>query len=195
MSYCHLTGVGINFNLGFGPQPTTVIINNVNNSACLTNCNSGCTVPDQPTTITGSATVCAATSQTYSVLPVSGATSYTWTLPSGFTGSSVTNSITVTTGTNSGSISVTATNSCGNSTARTLAITTTAAVAQPAAITGNTAVCPGTAQTYSVTAVNGAGSYTWTLPSGWSGISTTNSINTTSGNGCGSITVIANNTC
>jgi hypothetical protein len=29
MSYCHLTGVGINFNLGFGPQPTAVILNNI----------------------------------------------------------------------------------------------------------------------------------------------------------------------
>lgn len=30
MSYCHLQGVGINFNEGFGPQPTAVILNNIN---------------------------------------------------------------------------------------------------------------------------------------------------------------------
>ena len=30
MSYCHLTTVGINFSLGFGPQPKAVILNNVN---------------------------------------------------------------------------------------------------------------------------------------------------------------------
>lgn len=36
MSYCHLvSGVGINFNNGFGPQPTTLIQNNVNNKSCL----------------------------------------------------------------------------------------------------------------------------------------------------------------
>jgi hypothetical protein len=29
MSYCHLQSVGINFNLGFGPQPTAVILNNI----------------------------------------------------------------------------------------------------------------------------------------------------------------------
>jgi hypothetical protein len=29
MSYCHLQGVGINFNTGFGPQPTAVILNNI----------------------------------------------------------------------------------------------------------------------------------------------------------------------
>lgn len=38
MSYCHTQSVGINFNLGFGPQPTAVITNNVNNGACLTSC-------------------------------------------------------------------------------------------------------------------------------------------------------------
>ena len=36
MSYCHLvSGVGINLSNGFGPQPTQVILDAVNNSACL----------------------------------------------------------------------------------------------------------------------------------------------------------------
>ncbi|MDR2970656.1 MAG: M12 family metallo-peptidase [Bacteroidales bacterium] len=35
MSYCHNTSVGINFNLGFGPQPGNVIRNNVINASCL----------------------------------------------------------------------------------------------------------------------------------------------------------------
>ena len=39
MSYCHLQSVGINFNLGFGPQPGNVIRNNVTNAACVTDCN------------------------------------------------------------------------------------------------------------------------------------------------------------
>ncbi len=39
MSYCHLQSVGINFNLGFGPQPGNVIRNTVNASGnCLTSC-------------------------------------------------------------------------------------------------------------------------------------------------------------
>ncbi len=39
MSYCHLTNVGINFNLGFGPQPGNVIRNRVNApNNCLTSC-------------------------------------------------------------------------------------------------------------------------------------------------------------
>lgn len=36
MSYCMNQSVGINFNLGFGPQPTAVILNNINaNGNCL----------------------------------------------------------------------------------------------------------------------------------------------------------------
>lgn len=35
MSYCHLNNVGINFNAGFGPQPSTRIINYVNSRSCL----------------------------------------------------------------------------------------------------------------------------------------------------------------
>ncbi|MEZ4756518.1 MAG: fibronectin type III domain-containing protein [Flavobacteriales bacterium] len=46
MSYCHLVGgVGINFNNGFGPQPTAVMVNRVNASACLAACGTSCDPP------------------------------------------------------------------------------------------------------------------------------------------------------
>jgi hypothetical protein len=35
MSYCHLLSTGVNFNLGFGPQPTTRMTNYVNSRSCL----------------------------------------------------------------------------------------------------------------------------------------------------------------
>ena len=38
MSYCHINSVGINFNLGFGPQPSAVIQNNIANASCLSSC-------------------------------------------------------------------------------------------------------------------------------------------------------------
>jgi hypothetical protein len=42
MSYCHLvSGVGINFNNGFGPQPGNLIRNEVYNAACLNVCGGG----------------------------------------------------------------------------------------------------------------------------------------------------------
>ncbi len=45
MSYCHLVGAGINFNNGFGPQPSAVIVNAVNAATCLTTCGTSCDPP------------------------------------------------------------------------------------------------------------------------------------------------------
>ena len=78
-----------------------------------------CAVPAQPGTISGITTpVCSGTTQTYSITAISGATSYTWTLPPGWTGTSATNSITATAGTTGGTVSVVASNICGSSIAR-----------------------------------------------------------------------------
>ena len=112
-------------------------------------------------------------------------------------------SITVTTGATgqNGNISVTEeTNTCGTSTASTLAVTVGAGTpAQPGAITGTTPVCPGTSQIYSVTAVAGATTYTWSVPAGWSitaGAGTTSITVTTGATGQnGNISVTAGNTC
>jgi metallopeptidase family M12-like protein len=38
MSYCHLQSIGINFSLGFGPQPGNVIHNAFNGAGCLGTC-------------------------------------------------------------------------------------------------------------------------------------------------------------
>jgi len=81
-----------------------------------------CTPPAQPAAISGSATLCSGTTTTYSVAAVSGATTYTWTLPSGWSGSSTTNSISVTSGSASGNITVAANNACGSSTASSMAV-------------------------------------------------------------------------
>jgi hypothetical protein len=156
-----------------------------------------CTVPGQPGTISGNTSVAAGSSQTYSIAAVANATSYTWSLPSGWSGSSTSTSITTTAGSAGGTISVTANNACGASAARTLAVTiaTCTLPAQPGAISGNTSVASGSSNTYSIAAVSGATSYTWTLPSGWSGSSTTTSISTTAGSAGGTISVRANNAC
>ncbi|HKR05475.1 MAG TPA: fibronectin type III domain-containing protein [Bacteroidia bacterium] len=72
MSYCHLNGVGINFNNGFGPQPKAVIINNYNNAACLTSCiGTSC----MPSANMSTASVLSTTA-TFNWAAVTGATSY-----------------------------------------------------------------------------------------------------------------------
>jgi hypothetical protein len=85
-----------------------------------------CLPPAQPGTIDGPTSVTSgATGQIYSVEAVSGATSYEWTLPSGWnvTAGTTTRSITVTAGTSGRSISVKAKNSCGSSAEQILAVT------------------------------------------------------------------------
>ena len=149
--------------------------------------------PTQASTISGDANPCEGSSQTYSVSNVAGIT-YAWTLPAGWTGTSTSNSITVTVGVSNGDISVIPSNACGDGAARTLAVTVEDVPAQASAITGNTNPCEGSSQTYSVSNVAGI-TYTWTLPAGWTGTSTSNSITVTVGAGNGDITVTPSNAC
>src|SRR6185312_1341873 len=162
--------------------------------------------PATPGAITGTTPVCPATaSLTYSIssVPNADANGYVWSVPAGWTINSGqgTTSITVTSGSagQNGNISVTASNSCGISTAKALAVVVNPAIpSTPGAIAGTTAVCPGiTGLTYSITAVPNATSYTWTVPTGWTVTAggTTNSITVTSGSAGqnGNITVTATN--
>lgn len=151
--------------------------------------------PATPGSITGATSICGGTTQTYSVATVAGATSYYWYLPNGWTGTSTTNSITVTAGTSGGTISVSANNACGSSSLSNLSVTVNNVPAAPGTITGNFNPCLGSNQTYNIAPVAGATSYTWTSPSGWSGSSTTTSINIAVGILPGNITVTANNSC
>ena len=67
----------------------------------------GCTIPSQPSVINGSTTPCTGTFQMYNVTNVAGVT-YTWTFPSGWTqvAGGTTNSVTITVGSGSGTITV-----------------------------------------------------------------------------------------
>ncbi|MBI9034206.1 MAG: T9SS type A sorting domain-containing protein [Bacteroidales bacterium] len=149
--------------------------------------------PAQPSAISGEAAICSGTTQTYTVTNVSGVT-YNWNIPTGWSGNSSTNSITVVAGTNSGTITVTPSNSCGNGSSQSLTIEVTNIPDQPSEISGETIVCEGNTLTYSVINVEGS-TYSWTLPSGWSGSSTTNSITVVAGSSGGDITVTATNQC
>ncbi|MBX3165616.1 MAG: T9SS type A sorting domain-containing protein, partial [Bacteroidetes bacterium] len=75
----------------------------------------------QLSAITGNTFVCSSFSQSYSISTVPTATAYLWSLPSGWSGTSGTNSITVIPGA-SGILSVSATNACGASPIQTISI-------------------------------------------------------------------------
>ncbi|MFA5973632.1 MAG: GEVED domain-containing protein [Lentimicrobiaceae bacterium] len=117
--------------------------------------------PATPGVISGTTSQCPGlTNQTYSIGTVTNATTYTWTVPTGWsvTSGAGTNSITVTTGSagQNGNITVTAGNSCGTSAARTLAVTvsTNLPVSVIIAASANP-VCAGTGATFTATPTNG----------------------------------------
>ncbi|WP_439880710.1 gliding motility-associated C-terminal domain-containing protein [Pontibacter sp. MBLB2868] len=147
-------------------------------------------VPAAPGAITGEQLVCAgSTPLTYSITPVSGATSYNWVVPGDWKTESGqgTNSITVTAGADNITISVTAMNACGDGPASTLAVTSQNAVpAAPVFVAKPAEVCQNkTGLVYSVTPVAGVSVYNWQLPAGWT---------YESGEGTSSITVTASST-
>ncbi|TVR80081.1 MAG: T9SS C-terminal target domain-containing protein [Chitinophagaceae bacterium] len=154
-----------------------------------------CSPPGQPTEITGNTSMCEGSTATYSISTIAEATSYTWNLPSGWTGTSTTNTISATAGSSGGNITVTANNSCGSSDTLSFAVTVNSLPAQPSAISGDIDVCEGVAVTYTVDTVAGATSYIWDLPSGWSGTSSNDNITVTTGSNSGSIQVSASNSC
>jgi hypothetical protein len=112
----------------------TISVNNatdgINNIVTLTITQDGSLILGS---IAGNTSVCKGGSETYVASPISGATSFIWTLPTGATGTSATNSITVNYGTTavSGNITVTGHNSCGDGVASTLAIIVNSKPATP----------------------------------------------------------------
>ncbi|MBP6459027.1 MAG: gliding motility-associated C-terminal domain-containing protein [Crocinitomicaceae bacterium] len=122
-------------------------------------------IPDAAGAITGLATVCQnQTGVSYSVPSIQNATSYVWTLPSGATGTSTTNSISVNYGPSavSGNITVKGVNACGDGASYNLNITVNPLPDAAGVITGNSSVCQGAnVVSYSVPPILNATSYTW----------------------------------
>jgi len=158
-------------------------------------------IPAAAGVITGSDTICpGVTSAIYSVATITGAVTYIWTLPTGMTGSSSSNNITVAIGAGftGGAITVKGHNYCGNGTQSSKTIVKGLLPSAAGSITGATLICPSvTSGVYSVAAIANAVSYIWTLPTGVTGSSSANSINVTFGAGFtgGNITVKGHNSC
>jgi PKD-like domain/Secretion system C-terminal sorting domain/Fibronectin type III domain len=157
-------------------------------------------VPLVPGIIGGQRTgLCGGVTKSYSISPVNAATSYSWTVPAGAAISSGqgTTGITVVYAANfsSGTINVTASNSCGTSPAS--AATVSGAPATPGSITGSSTACSNQTLIYSIAAVTGAASYTWTVPTGATIVSGqgTNTVRIRFRRTAGSVRVRSNNSC
>src|SRR6185503_3469191 len=141
---------------------------------------------------------CSQSGVTYSVAPVSNASTYLWTTSCGSIGGpNNLNSVSIDWPGNATActLAVTASNSCGTSAARTLVVEMHPGA--PSSISGNTSVCSGAGENYCAVGSMGGSSYTWTIPSGATilGSSTGSCITVLWGSTGGSITVKANNSC
>jgi hypothetical protein len=156
---------------------------------------------DMPGSISGPTNgICSASTNTYSITPVSGATSYTWSVPSTATITSGrgNNSINVTflSGFNTGNVCVTANNACGSSQSSCLFLSGTPVA--PGQINGYSSVCKNQRNLmYNISPVPGATSYTWTVPQSANIIAGQGTANlvVNMGPNSGIITVRANSSC
>ncbi|HBF88775.1 MAG TPA: hypothetical protein DDX39_09050 [Bacteroidales bacterium] len=105
--------------------------------------------PATPSSIIGNVNVCVDSENIYSINPINGADNYTWTLPSGWLGSSTDTSITVIADSTSGNISVTANNAIGSSAPQIIAVTGNPPPDAPSiTASGNLLNCNVTANSY-----------------------------------------------
>ncbi len=126
--------------------------------------------PVTPPSISGAAKACPGEVVIYSIANVFRADYYTWSTPAGavITSGQGTSIIEVTynPGFTGGTMSVTATNACGTSPARVRNVSLNILPASAAILGQPSGVCGGTGVTYTATAVVGAASYFWSVPSG-----------------------------
>jgi len=206
-SYNWTVPSGWTINSGQGTATLNVTVGSSSGQVCATpsnSCGSGAAGCKSVTvillvggaTINGSANPCQGSSQSYTAT-ASNATSYNWTVPSGWTINSGqgTANLNVTVGSSSGQVCATPSNACGNGAAGCQSVTVTQLVGT-ATINGSINPCQGSSQSYTATASNST-SYNWTVPSGWiinSGQGTSN-LNVTVGANSGQVCALPSNIC
>ena len=158
-------------------------------------------VPNNSGTISGLTNVCQGqNSVTYTVPTIANATSYTWSLPYGVTGTSTSNTITLhyNDTAQTGNITVKGINSCGISgNTSSLPIIVNQLPANASSLSGQSQVCHQNSLYYFTTPISNATSYIWTLTNGATGTSTSTGIliNYTNTAVSGNITVKGHNAC
>lgn len=189
-----------------GSVSVTVVNNNGCTASATATISATGILPATPGAITGPAvSSCNTTSNVYSIAAVPNTTFYVWSVPAGATivSGQGTTSVSVNYGPTfqGGNIVVAASNGCGQSGSinpRQLFVRALANV--PGTITGQTTgVCGPSTKPYSIVAVPGATSYTWSVPAGSSIVSgqgtSAISVSFTTGFSTGNICVTANNGC
>lgn len=151
-----------------------------------------------PAYVSGQTTVCENSSLSYITPDVDGASTYLWSVTGDATVTGNSNMVTVNFGPtwNGGTLCVAAQTACYTSPTKCLSISKNAALLSN--LSGSFTACPNANQTFSVNPSSGAATYAWSLPSGASGSSSTNSINVSFGpsyNSAGNICVSVTSIC
>ena len=135
-------------------------------------------LPDAAGAISGTSPVCqSANGVSFTISPLQNATSYVWTLPTGATTSSTTESASInfSTTATSGLISVAGLNACGTGTASTYSVTMDPLPSAAGAITGPLTICADSnGVSYSVASIINADGYNWSFPSGVTSVNPNN---------------------
>ncbi len=155
-----------------------------------------CPKPMQPSLLYSAPTPCTGDTILYAINPVTGSTSYVWTVAgTGWSGSSTSDSMRIVVGTGTGTVTVLAYNACGEGENRVITIVPRALPPRPYISVYSPACVGSPTATYLATA-SGATGFNWVaLDSGWSGTSTGTSINANVGTGTGMIICTATNVC
>jgi uncharacterized protein (TIGR02145 family) len=169
-------GSSITVNAGSSAQPGTITVygtNGCGNGPTATTNIQVAILPVQPSAIQGPATVCQGQNNViFSVLPLAGADSYIWSLPSGcqITSGAGTPAITVIIDSTAVSGIVTVkghSNQCGDGPSSAMPLTINSLPSPAGTISGNNPVCQGqSGVVYSITPLTNATSYSWELPPG-----------------------------
>lgn len=157
-------------------------------------------LPVNPADVSGNQVVCMNSSYLYTVPPVQYSASYIWTFPTGFSGNSSINNITLATASNaiSGNITVKGINACGSGPVKSFPVSVRKLPGNSSQITGLNSVCTGSINVgYSTVTISDADYYVWSLPFEATGGSITNSIMVNYGSNplTGQITVKGHNIC
>jgi PKD-like domain/Secretion system C-terminal sorting domain len=107
----------------YDPSAAVAMVPQGNHNLFVARYGSACIPPSAPVSIAGPTTVCSGSPAFYDAANALGASSYNWTFPVGWTGITTADTMTVTTGSTGGVISVSASNACGTSAAVTMNVT------------------------------------------------------------------------
>lgn len=156
-------------------------------------------VPSTIMPTSGLITNCPSTAATFTCPAVVGATAYLWSITGDATinGTGTTATVNFGPNWNGGQICVSSQTSCYTSPTKCLNLGLNVSPVTLPQIQGVFTVCQGSTQTYTVAGLTGVANFSWTLPPGASGSSTSNAINVAFGSGflSGDICVAATSIC